>query len=543
MSVLRYLGRRREAPENKNTPTSVDIYTIVGQSLKRTDQALRPASAQYSVQSEYRDILGVSSLAIQSQHDKKTFLLFPARPRAQLRVSERRTLLMLGDVLAVLIAVTLALMVWAIVGKKAVTLAFMLEQWFWYLVLPALWLALASANDFYDFDLAASRMQTLRRLMVITAQMLVVYLIVFFFSPRDALPRLFILYFGAALLVLIALWRLVSPSLIGWASEARHTLIIGTDWAAGEIIAAIQAQQQRTHQLYGVIGHASQVGDKIGTVEVIGTPADLMSIVQQNAIRELIVTSMHNLNGETFQAVMDAYQAGVSVVPMPLLYERLTGRVPVEHVNSNWTVVLPLEVGGAFSPYPFLKRAIDVSLALIGFVPLALLFPLIALLIKLDSRGPIFYSQVRVGWQGRTFRLYKFRSMRQDAESTTGAVFAQKGDPRVTRFGRFMRKTRLDELPQLYNILRGDMSLIGPRPERPEHVERLQAKIPFYRTRLVIRPGLTGWAQVRYTYGSTDEDALIKLQYDLYYIRHQSLLLDLNILIRTVGRVIRMSGV
>jgi exopolysaccharide biosynthesis polyprenyl glycosylphosphotransferase len=483
-------------------------------------------------------------MSAQPQHDKKTFPVSSARPRAQLRVSERRALLMLGDVLAVLIAVTIALLVWAAVDRQEiVTLRFMLEQWFWYLVLPALWLILASANDFYDFDLAASRLQTLRRLMIITAQMLVVYLIVFFFSPRDALPRLFILYFGAGLLLLIALWRLVSPSLIGWASEARHTLIIGTDWAAGEIIAAIQAQQQHTHQLYGIIGHASQVGDKIGTVEVIGTPADLMPIVQQNAIRELIITSMHNLNGETFQAVMDAYQAGVSVVPMPLLYERLTGRVPVEHVNNNWTVVLPLEVGGAFSPYPFLKRAIDVGLALIGFVPFALLFPLIALVIKLDSRGPIFYSQVRVGWQGRTFRVYKFRSMRQDAESATGAIFAQQGDPRVTRFGRFMRKTRIDELPQLYNILRGDMSLIGPRPERPEHVERLQAKIPFYRTRLVIRPGLTGWAQVRYTYGSTDADALVKLQYDLYYIRHQSLLLDVNILIRTVGRVIRMSGV
>lgn len=466
-----------------------------------------------------------------------------ARPRAQLRVSERRAVLMIGDVLAVVIAVTAALIVWALVGEKAVTLTFILEQWFWYLVLPALWLILASANDFYDFDLAASRPQTLRRLMIITAQMLVVYLIVFFFSPRDALPRLFILYFGAGLLLLIAVWRLVSPSLIGWASEARHTLIIGTDWAAGEIIEAIQGQQQHTHQLYGIIGHASQLGDKIGSVPVIGTPADLMAIVQQHAIRDLIVTSMHNLNGETFQAVMDAYQAGVAVVPMPLLYERLTGRVPVEHVNNNWTVVLPLEVGGVFSPYPFLKRSIDVGLALIGFVPFMLLLPLVALLIKLDSRGPIFYSQLRVGWQGRSFRVYKFRSMRQDAERATGAVFAQQGDPRVTRIGRFMRKTRIDELPQLYNILRGDMSLIGPRPERPEHVERLQSKIPFYRTRLVIRPGLTGWAQVRYSYGSTDEDALVKLQYDLYYIRHQSLLLDLNILIRTVGRVIRMSGV
>lgn len=478
-----------------------------------------------------------------TQEENKSMSMQVPRRRAQLRVAERRGVLMLGDGVAVLISVTIALIIWAIVGKLEITLAFFAEQWFWYLVLPAVWLVLASASDFYDFDLAASRTQTLRRLLLITAQMLVIYLIVFFFSPRDALPRLFIFYFGVSLFILIMVWRLASPSLIGWASDARHTLIVGTDWAAGEIIEAILQQNQRTHRLYGIIGHASQVGDHIDSVPVVGTPMEMMDIIHRDEIREIIVTSMQNLSGEMFQAVMDAYQAGVSVVPMPVLYERLTGRVPVEHVNNNWTVVLPLDDGGLFSPYPFLKQAIDFTLALIGMIPVALLFPFIALLIKLDSRGPIFYSQDRVGFQGRIFRVYKFRSMRQDAEQATGAVFAQRGDARVTRFGRFMRKTRIDELPQLYNILRGDMSLIGPRPERPEHVERLQAKIPFYRTRLVIRPGLTGWAQVRYSYGSTDEDALIKLQYDLYYIRHQSLLLDINILLRTVGRVLRMSGV
>jgi lipopolysaccharide/colanic/teichoic acid biosynthesis glycosyltransferase len=133
--------------------------------------------------------------------------------------------------------------------------------------------------------------------------------------------------------------------------------------------------------------------------------------------------------------------------------------------------------------------------------------------------------------------------MVSDAEAQTGAVFSKKGDPRVTRFGRFMRKTRLDELPQVINVLRGEMSVVGPRPERPEHVERLTQKIPFYRTRLIVKPGLTGWAQVRYNYGSTDEDALVKLEYDLYYIRHQSFLLDVNIMLRTVGKILSMSGV
>jgi exopolysaccharide biosynthesis polyprenyl glycosylphosphotransferase len=240
---------------------------------------------------------------------------------------------------------------------------------------------------------------------------------------------------------------------------------------------------------------------------------------------------------------MDAYVRGIAIIPMPLLYERITGRVPVEHVDSHWTIVLPIDGKTIFNPYPVLKRLADIGLALLGLTIFLLLFPLIAMLIRLDSSGSIFYSQERVGLNGRVFRIYKFRSMVADAEKDSGAIFSQQGDPRVTRMGRLMRKTRLDEFPQLVNILRGDMSLIGPRPERPEHIRRLTKKIPFYRTRLVVRPGLTGWAQVRYGYGSDDEDALIKLQYDLYYIRHQSFLLDMNILVRTIGRVLKMSGI
>jgi len=205
--------------------------------------------------------------------------------------------------------------------------------------------------------------------------------------------------------------------------------------------------------------------------------------------------------------------------------------------------VLPIDGNSIFNPYPTFKRLIDILLSLVGMSVFLLLLPFLALAIKLDSPGSIFYWQERTGLNGRSFRIYKFRSMRSDAEAETGAVFSKEGDPRITRVGWFIRKTRLDELPQIYNILRGDMSIVGPRPERPEHVKRLTEKIPFYRTRLVIRPGLTGWAQVRYGYGSTDEDALVKLQYDLYYIRHQSLALDLNIMVRTVGKVLRMSGV
>jgi exopolysaccharide biosynthesis polyprenyl glycosylphosphotransferase len=215
----------------------------------------------------------------------------------------------------------------------------------------------------------------------------------------------------------------------------------------------------------------------------------------------------------------------------------------VDYLGNHWLVVLPIAEGvSTLKPYVIIKWIMDKSLSLIGMSLFIVLLPFLALMIYLDSPGTIFYSQERVGLNGRLFKIIKFRTMIPDAEKHTGPVFAGANDVRVTRMGRFMRKTRLDELPQLINVLRGDMSLVGPRPERLHHVQRLQEKIPFYRTRHIVRPGLTGWAQVRYKYGADDEDSRIKLQYDLYYIRHRSMLIDINILVRTVGKVLRMGG-
>ncbi|MBN1966751.1 MAG: sugar transferase, partial [Anaerolineae bacterium] len=184
----------------------------------------------------------------------------------------------------------------------------------------------------------------------------------------------------------------------------------------------------------------------------------------------------------------------------------------------------------------------DMVLSMIGLLSFAVLLPLIMLAMRLDSPGPVFFTQKRVGKGGKVFSVLKLRSMIPDAERESGPQWAIDHDPRITRVGKVLRKTRLDEVPQLLNVLRGEMSLIGPRPERPEFVDELSEKIPFYRTRHVVKPGITGWAQVRYHYGSSEEDALIKLQYDLYYIRHHSLALDLLIMLRTVGKMLSFQG-
>ena len=466
----------------------------------------------------------------------------PEHHAPQLRISERRLMLMAGDVLAVAMAVLVALIVWSAAAREPFDLVFVWPRSHWFIILIGLWLILAGANDFYELRVAASRLATFQSLVLINLQMVVLYVLAFFFAQPLALPRLFILYYAVAAFALIGLVRLLNPALSGWAGR-RRVLIIGTDWAALTIIGAIGRHAHHVYDIRGLIAEPDDILTELCDIPVIGKGSDMRRIVKDQRISEVVVTSTRELSGGTFQGVMDAYEDGVSIVPMPLLYERITGQVPVDHIGNNWTVVLPMDSTSLFSPYHFLKRLLDVLLSLTGMTVFALLLLPLALLIRLDSPGNIFYSQERIGLNGHLFRIYKFRSMRNNAEQQTGAVFSRPGDSRVTRMGRWMRKARLDELPQVYNILRGDMSFIGPRPERPEHVKRLTEKIPFYRTRLVIRPGLTGWAQVRYNYGSTDEDALIKLQYDLYYIRHQSLSLDINILVRTVGKVLKMSGV
>lgn len=457
--------------------------------------------------------------------------------RLQLRLSERRFLLMFGEAICVVLAIMLALGIWAWVGARAFDSAFILQQVTWFIFLPLLWFILASANDFYDLPVLRDRWVSFQRLGLITLQMLVVYLVVFFFSERDALPRLFILYYGALSFLFVVAWRMISPSLLGWTSTARRVLIVGTGEAA---VTMLDTLQQIAPQSYDVVGI---VGDTIDSrVLPIGTGQELLDIVIREDVRELVMTTSGRLSDDAFQGVMDAYEQGVVITPMPLLYERLTGRVPVEHVGDNWALVLPIDLSSAVRVYVGFKRLGEVVLAGIGLLLFSLMLPFIAMALWLDSRGSIFYTQERVGHNGRIFTIIKLRTMIPNAEKKTGAAYAQKGDLRITRVGRILRKTRLDELPQLWNILKGDMSLIGPRPERPIHVQRLQEKIPFYRTRHIIRPGVTGWAQVRYDYTTTDEGTLIKLEHDLYYIRHQSLWLDINILVRTVGKVLRMSG-
>jgi lipopolysaccharide/colanic/teichoic acid biosynthesis glycosyltransferase len=280
-------------------------------------------------------------------------------------------------------------------------------------------------------------------------------------------------------------------------------------------------------------------------MEVVGTVVDSLDHVDEQALAlgatDILVALGRDVDEHLVQQLLRSREAGMRIESTADLYEETLHRVPVQHLGPSLVMTSFLSGVPAGDASPLAKRLLDLLVGSVLFVFGALLFPFIAAAIALESGFPIFYKQTRLGRAGHAFPLLKFRTMRHDAE-TSGAQWSSKDDPRATRVGRLLRRARLDELPNVLAVLRGDLSMVGPRPERPEFVEMLEQSVPLYRARLAATPGLTGWAQVNHEYGDSVEDAMTKLEYDLYYIKHQSLWLDLAILGRTVFTMLRLRG-
>ena len=275
--------------------------------------------------------------------------------------------------------------------------------------------------------------------------------------------------------------------------------------------------------------------EQIEGIQVLGDNQLMAETSQSLSVNEIIlaITNAQTISDEMMNALLNCREMGLRVVTMATVYERLTGRVPIDYVGRDLQLVLPMDDNAMERAFKIIKRLIDFTAALFGLVAMGVAIVPIWILNRFTSPGPLFYKQRRVGQGGKIFDMYKFRSMRPDAERGTGAVWAQRGDNRITPAGEFMRKTRVDELPQFINVLKGEMSLIGPRPERPEFVNALALMVPYYRARHAVKPGITGWAQVKFGYGSTHQDTRIKLEYDLYYVKHASPLLDILIALQT----------
>lgn len=332
------------------------------------------------------------------------------------------------------------------------------------------------------------------------------------------------------------LWMFESDAL------SDSVLILGTGQTAQQVAREMLRRAPLGYRVTGFLGeHRAEVGRRLVNPSVVGTVADLVRLVDELKVT-LIVVALENRRGKLPVAeLLRCRVAGVRVEEAPSFYENLTGKILLRNLRPSWLVFSP-----GFNKPRLLRSSKVLVELLVASALLVLTAPLmgfLALLIRMDSPGPVLYGQERVGEKGRRFRLYKLRTMRMDAEAKSGPVWAADGlDPRVTRVGYWLRKTRLDELPQLLNVLRGEMSFVGPRPERPHFVEQLEKVIPYYRERHGVRPGITGWAQTNFRYGATIEDTEQKLQFDLYYIKHMSLVLDFVIAVKTLKVVLFGKG-
>jgi exopolysaccharide biosynthesis polyprenyl glycosylphosphotransferase len=464
----------------------------------------------------------------------------PSLARA-LRLSDRRALLLLGDALATGVAALGALWLWTFTSGDVFGWSYFRAHAIWVVALVPAWLLLNL--DLYSSRSVNSWNSLTRRLLANAGLALGLYLALFFLAPRDLLPRLVIVYFIGGALLLGAVWRWLYVRLVVSRYLQRRALVVGAGWAGEAIVSTLARFQPREYRVLGFIDDdPARHGQTLQGVPVLGGTAALVPAVRAHGATEVILAVMGELRGETFQALLECQAAGLPVLRMSSLYEDVTGRVPIEHLDADLmahSFIEPADRGQAFQ---LTKRLVDLGSAAAGLAILAALLPFVAAAIWLESRGPVFYGQTRLGQAGRLFTLWKFRTMIPEAEADGRPRWAGPDDERVTRVGRWLRRYRLDEAPQFWNVLEGHLSLIGPRPERPEFIAELEREIPFYRARHLVKPGLTGWAQVNYGYSATVADAAVKLQWDLYYIKHRSAWLDLVILLRTIGVVLSGQG-
>ena len=445
--------------------------------------------------------------------------------------SDHRILLRLGDALAATLAVAGALVLWNVMRSAPLTPAAVTDYALWFvLVVPWMLLLMPAHRPAALFSLRTTAAAAAHA--AVTGAML--YVLVFFLAPRGLLPRLVVLYFLTFAFALTLAWRFVYVQAFTRALRRTPVGIVGDGEAARRIADVLRTTMPNKDV-------TALVGERVSPPEPgAGLPAtvnvdDLERLVAERRISELILAHDGTLPPALIRAVVHAQERGVDVTRMPDVYERLLNRIPIRHLGPD--VVLASSGDAAGDLFRFAKRAVDIAAGGIGCAACLLLLPVLGAAVWLDVGSPILYRQERVGRAGRRFELLKFRTMGRDAERD-GPQWARPGDPRVSPCGRFLRRYCLDELPQFWNVLKGEMSLVGPRPERPAFVDELAGAIPFYRERLVVRPGLTGWAQVNHPYGRSLDDAAAKLEYDLYYVKHRSLLLDLLIALRTAGAIL-----
>ena len=453
-------------------------------------------------------------------------------------VSERKVLLRIFDVALVLIALRQT-------GElfDLDYLVFSTSNIYYGIVLALYLNIIGTVFEMYNLQVASNQYKVLKSSIITSSTTVLFYLLTPVFSAELPTNRLQILMFYFTLLLALGLWRTFYVKFLASNRFVQNVILVCERDQVEELILGLENSDPH-YRIVAYVNSGRSHNDPFDYhyVQHIGVD-DLISFVKEHNLFEIVVAAQNseNITVELYQQLLHLLESGATIREYTQVYEDKTQRVPVHYITRDFYKFFPFNRNNNNQLYLLNVKIMETLISVFGLFFGVLILPFIALGNAIGNRGKLFYTQERVGKNGKIFNILKFRTMINNAEKE-GAVFSSPNDTRVNPFGKFLRKTRIDEIPQFINILKGDMAVIGPRPERPFFVNEIAEIMPFYETRHVIKPGLTGWAQVNYSYGESMDDSLIKLQYDLYYIKHRSVFLDLNIVIKTISTVLFYRG-
>ncbi|RZJ30903.1 MAG: exopolysaccharide biosynthesis polyprenyl glycosylphosphotransferase [Flavobacterium sp.] len=451
-------------------------------------------------------------------------------------ISERKILLRIFDILFVLLALYL-------IGKTFKFDYFNISttNFYWTIVLGLYITVIGTVFEMYNLQIASNQFQVIKSIILTASSTVLIYLLTPIYTPVLPSNRLQILFFYFAVVGSLFVWRMLYVKFFASNRFLKKVIIICDCEQLEELVTGLESSDPH-YKVMGYINSDSGKTPDFDYVPLIDIDS-LEKFVLRNSVSEIVIASQKTdgITVNLYNQLIHLLESGYIIREYTQVYENITQRIPVQYVARDFYRYFPFSRSNQNHLYLLFVRIFEIVFSLVGISIAIGLLPLILIGNLLANRGKLFYTQKRVGKNGEVFEIIKFRTMIKNAE-TNGAVFTTTNDNRITAFGKFLRKTRIDEFPQFINILKGDMGVIGPRPERPVFVKEIAEMMPFYETRHVIKPGLTGWAQVNYAYGETIDDSLIKLQYDLYYIKHRSFFLDVNIIIKTFSTVLFYRG-
>lgn len=453
-------------------------------------------------------------------------------------VSERKILLRVFDVLFVLAALYLVGITFDFSYFEINSVNF-----YWTIVLSLYLLVLGTVFEMYHLQVASSEFQVVRSIVLTSVVTVLAYLLTPKFTPPLPQNRIQILFFFLSVLVALLVWRIFYARYLASHRFEKRVILICNDEEKDELIQDLSGIDPH-YNILGFVGISQSGHESKSTfaLDSINTE-DLENFARNQKVSEIVIAAQKTdgITVELYNNLLQLLESGFVIREYTQVYESMTQRIPVHYVARDFYKYFPFSRSNQNQLYIWTVRIFEILISFAGLAFCLFIIPFILIGNFFGNQGKLFYTQERVGRNGKNFRIVKFRTMVKNAEAQ-GAVFATTNDTRITPFGRFLRRTRLDEVPQFINVLLGEMAVIGPRPERQVFVDQIAEQMPFYQTRHVIKPGLTGWAQVNYSYGDSLDDSLMKLQYDLYYIKHRSIFLDLNIIIKTLSTVLFFRG-